>query len=125
MLLKKGTEDVQYNSAMALMGIASMAGHNADLRRSTFKLNSLASKAIIEQFLQIVDKGELTDLLIARVTTLGCLRGHRGPDLRGRAVRRSYADRRLWFPLLGRRKAGVSSTFPPNLQWWISNLGNA
>ncbi|XP_074564767.1 uncharacterized protein LOC141821261 [Curcuma longa] len=72
-LLEKGTGDVRYNSAMALMEIARVAEHNADLRRSAFKPNSPASKAVIEQFLQIVDKGEFSDLLIASVTALGCL----------------------------------------------------
>ncbi|KAG6479101.1 hypothetical protein ZIOFF_062561 [Zingiber officinale] len=52
------------------MEIARVADHNADLRRSAFKLNSPASKAVIEQFLQIVDKGEFIELLIASVTTL-------------------------------------------------------
>lgn len=72
-LLEKGTGDVRYNSAMALMEIARVAEHNADLRQSAFKPNSPASKAVIEQFLQIVDKGELSDLLIPSVTALGCL----------------------------------------------------
>ncbi|KAG6476267.1 hypothetical protein ZIOFF_065506 [Zingiber officinale] len=52
------------------MEIARVTDHNADLRWSAFKLNSLASKAVIEQFLQIVDKGEFIELLIASVTTL-------------------------------------------------------
>ncbi|KAG6500975.1 hypothetical protein ZIOFF_040838 [Zingiber officinale] len=72
-LLKKGTRDVQYNSAMALMEIVCTAKHNDDLRRSAFKPNSPASNAIIEQFLQIVVKGEFADLLIASVTALGYL----------------------------------------------------
>ncbi|KAG6477606.1 uncharacterized protein LOC122023975 [Zingiber officinale] len=72
-LLEKSTGDVRYYSAMALMEIARVAEHNADLRRSAFKPNSPASKAVIEQFLQIVDKGEFTDLLIPSVTALGCL----------------------------------------------------
>ncbi|KAG6497063.1 hypothetical protein ZIOFF_044949 [Zingiber officinale] len=56
-LLKKGTRDVQYNSAMVLMEIVCTTKHNDDLRRSAFKLNSPTS-AIIEQFLQIVVKGD-------------------------------------------------------------------
>lgn len=72
-LLEKGTGDVRYNSAMALMEIARVAEHNADLRQSAFKPNSPASKAVIEQFLKIVDKGEFSDLLITSVTALGCL----------------------------------------------------
>ncbi|KAG6469026.1 hypothetical protein ZIOFF_073723 [Zingiber officinale] len=55
-LLEKGG-DVRYNSAMVLMEIAVVAEYNADLRRSAFKPYSLASKAFIEQFLQIVERG--------------------------------------------------------------------
>ncbi|KAG6470762.1 hypothetical protein ZIOFF_071839 [Zingiber officinale] len=57
MLLEKGTGEVRYNSTMALMEIACVAEHNADLRQSAFKPNSLASRAFIEQFLQIVERG--------------------------------------------------------------------
>ncbi|CAL9199568.1 unnamed protein product [Musa hybrid cultivar] len=72
-LLEKGAGDVRCNSAMALMEIARVAEHSADLRRSAFKPNSPASKAVIDQFLQIVEKGDYNDLLLPSVTALGCL----------------------------------------------------
>ncbi|XP_065031256.1 uncharacterized protein LOC135653325 [Musa acuminata AAA Group] len=72
-LLEKGTGDVRHNSAMALMEITRVAEHNADLRRSAFKPNSPACKAVIDQLLHIVEKGEHDDLLVPSVTALGCL----------------------------------------------------
>ncbi|WOL10821.1 hypothetical protein Cni_G19580 [Canna indica] len=72
-LLEKGVGDVRYNSAMALMEIARAAEDNAELRRSTFKPNSPASKAVIDQFLAIVDKGEYNDMLLPSIMALGCL----------------------------------------------------
>ncbi|XP_074561546.1 uncharacterized protein LOC141817817 [Curcuma longa] len=72
-LLEKGTGDVRYYSAMALMEITRVAEHNTDLRRSAFKPNSPAAKAVIDQFLQILEEGEYNDLLIPSITALGCL----------------------------------------------------
>ncbi|KAG6534299.1 hypothetical protein ZIOFF_008185 [Zingiber officinale] len=72
-LLEKGTGDVRYNSAMALMEITRVAEHNADLRKSAFKPNSPAAKAVIDQFLQILEEGEYNDLLIPSITAFGCL----------------------------------------------------
>ncbi|WOL09695.1 hypothetical protein Cni_G18448 [Canna indica] len=72
-LLEKGTGDVRYNSAMALMEICRVAEHNDDLRRSAFRPNSPASKAVIDQFLRVLEKGEYNELLIPSITALGCL----------------------------------------------------
>ncbi|XP_058098882.1 uncharacterized protein LOC131243508 [Magnolia sinica] len=70
-LLEKGTGDVQYNSAMALMEIAAVAEQDADLRRSAFKPTP-AAKAVIDQLLRIVDKAD-SDLLIPCIKAIGCL----------------------------------------------------
>ncbi|MQM05319.1 hypothetical protein Taro_038128 [Colocasia esculenta] len=72
-LLEKGPDEVQYNSAMALMEIARMAEKDADLRRSAFKPNSPAAKAVIDQMLKIIEKGESTNLLLPCVIAIGCL----------------------------------------------------
>ncbi|BAF25698.2 Os09g0536200 [Oryza sativa Japonica Group] len=72
-LLEKGEGDVQYNSAMALMEICSVAEQNSDLRRSAFKPTSPAARAVVDQLLRVVDKAEYDDLLIPCIISLGCL----------------------------------------------------
>ncbi|CAI8616808.1 unnamed protein product [Vicia faba] len=72
-LLEKGTDDVQHYSAMALMEITSVAAEHAELRRSAFKPTSPAAKAVVEQFLRIVEKGDSDDLLIPCVKAVGNL----------------------------------------------------
>ncbi|XP_043711397.1 uncharacterized protein LOC122660243 [Telopea speciosissima] len=71
-LLEKGAEEVQYNSAMALMEIAAVADQDADLRRSAFKPNSPAAKAVFDQLLSIVEKAD-SDLLVPCVKAMGHL----------------------------------------------------
>ncbi|CAM8986672.1 hypothetical protein QQ045_006826 [Rhodiola kirilowii] len=71
-LLEKGTEDVQYNSAMALMEITAVAEKDTDLRRSAFKPNSPACKAVVDQLLNIIEKGE-SELLIPCMKSIGNL----------------------------------------------------
>lgn len=72
-LLEKGADEVQYNSAMALMEIARVSEQDADLRRSAFKPNSPAARAVIDQFIRIVEKAEYDDLLVPCIVALGCL----------------------------------------------------
>lgn len=55
-LLEKGPEEVHYSSATTLMEIAAVAEDDADLRRSTFKLNSPACKAVIDQQFSVLEK---------------------------------------------------------------------
>ncbi|KDP46758.1 hypothetical protein JCGZ_06546 [Jatropha curcas] len=71
-LLEKGTEDVQFNSAMALMEITAVAENDSDLRRSAFKPNSPACKATIDQLLRIIEKAD-SDLLIPCIKAIGNL----------------------------------------------------
>ncbi|XP_043714268.1 uncharacterized protein LOC122662639 [Telopea speciosissima] len=71
-LLEKGPDEVQYNSAMALMEITAVAEQDADLRRSAFKPNSPAAKAVFDQLLSIVQKAD-SDLLVPSVTAMGNL----------------------------------------------------
>ncbi|CAA6673497.1 unnamed protein product [Spirodela intermedia] len=72
-LLEKGPDEVQYNSAMALMEIARVAEKDADLRRSAFKPNSPACKAVVDQILRVVEKADSQDLLLPCITAIGCL----------------------------------------------------
>uniref|UniRef100_A0A7N0V1G3 DUF7792 domain-containing protein n=1 Tax=Kalanchoe fedtschenkoi TaxID=63787 RepID=A0A7N0V1G3_KALFE len=71
-LLEKGTEDVQFNSAMALMEITAVAEKDTELRRSAFKPNSPACKAVVDQLLTIIEKAD-SDLLIPCVKAIGNL----------------------------------------------------
>ncbi|XP_057449269.1 uncharacterized protein LOC130740624 [Lotus japonicus] len=71
-LLEKGEEKVQYNSAMAVMEITAVAEKDADLRKSAFKPNSPACKAVVDQLLKIIEKAD-SDLLIPCVSAIGNL----------------------------------------------------
>ncbi|CAN4083435.1 unnamed protein product [Withania somnifera] len=71
-LLEKGPEDVQYNSAMAIMEITSVAEVDAELRRSAFKPNSPACKAVVDQLLRIIEQAD-SDLLVPCVKAIGSL----------------------------------------------------
>lgn len=71
-LLEKGSEDVKFNSAMALMEITAMAEKDSELRRSAFKPSSPACKAVVDQLLSIIDK-EDSELLIPCVKAVGNL----------------------------------------------------
>ncbi|KAI3699366.1 hypothetical protein L2E82_43626 [Cichorium intybus] len=71
-LLEKGPEEVQYNSAMALMEITSVAEQDSELRRSAFKPNAPACKAVIEQLLKIIEKAD-SKLLLPCINAIGNL----------------------------------------------------
>jgi hypothetical protein len=76
-LLEKGDgdmgTDVQYFSAMAIMEIARVAEHSLVLRQSAFKPSSPAAKAVVDQLLGVVCRGEYDTLLLPCITGLGCL----------------------------------------------------
>jgi hypothetical protein len=71
-LLEKGPEEVQFESAMALMEITAVAEQDPELRKSAFNPNSLACKAVIVQLLNIAEKGD-SELLIPCVKAIGNL----------------------------------------------------
>ncbi|XP_022725921.1 uncharacterized protein LOC111282195 [Durio zibethinus] len=71
-LLEKGADDVQSYSAMALMEITAVAEQNAELRRSSFKPTSPAAKAVVEQLLKVIEKGD-SDLLVPCIKAIGNL----------------------------------------------------
>ncbi|XP_059314365.1 uncharacterized protein LOC132065130 [Lycium ferocissimum] len=71
-LLEKGPEEVQYYSAMALMEITGVAEQNSDLRRSAFKPTAPAAKAVVDQFLRIINQGD-SELLIPSIKSIGHL----------------------------------------------------
>ncbi|KAM0876264.1 hypothetical protein ACQ4PT_036247 [Festuca glaucescens] len=76
-LLEKGDggmgTNMQVFSAMAIMEIARVAEHSLALRQSAFKPSSPAAKAVVDQLLHIVCKGDYDELLIPCITALGCL----------------------------------------------------
>ncbi|XP_070052279.1 uncharacterized protein [Nicotiana tomentosiformis] len=71
-LLEKGTEDTQYNSAMAVMEITAVAEKDSDLRKSAFKPNSPPCKALVDQLVRIIEKEDL-NLLIPCIRAIGNL----------------------------------------------------
>ncbi|XVE82480.1 hypothetical protein DITRI_Ditri16bG0008200 [Diplodiscus trichospermus] len=71
-LLEKGTDEVQYNSAMALMEITAVAEQDTDLRRYAFKPNSHACKLVVDQLLKIIEKAD-SELLIPCIKAIGNL----------------------------------------------------
>ncbi|KAM3376841.1 hypothetical protein P3S68_009254 [Capsicum galapagoense] len=71
-LLEKGPEEVQYHSAMALMEITGVAEQNSDLRRSAFKPTAPAAKAVVDQFLRIINQGD-SELLCPSIKSIGHL----------------------------------------------------
>ncbi|KFK28281.1 hypothetical protein AALP_AA8G496000 [Arabis alpina] len=71
-LIEKGIEEVRYNSAMALMEITAVAEQDPDLRRSAFKPNSPACKAVVDQVLRIIEIAD-SELLIPCIRTIGNL----------------------------------------------------
>jgi hypothetical protein len=76
-LLEKGDGDmgteIQFFSAMAIMEIARVAEHNLAMIKSAFKPSSPAAKAVVDQLLCVVRKGEYDVLLLPCITALGCL----------------------------------------------------
>lgn len=71
-LLEKGPEDVQFDSAMAIMEITSVAEVDAELRRSAFKPNSPACKAVVDQLLRIIEQADSV-LLVPCIKAIGSL----------------------------------------------------
>ncbi|KAI3454548.1 hypothetical protein Pfo_011211 [Paulownia fortunei] len=71
-LLEKGPEEVKYNSTMALMEITQVAEQDAELRRSAFKPTAPVAKAVVDQFLRIIEKAD-PELLIPSIRSIGNL----------------------------------------------------
>ncbi|GER47659.1 armadillo repeat only 1 [Striga asiatica] len=71
-LLEKGHEDVRYNSALALMEITAVAEQDSSLRRSAFKPTAPVAKAVVEQFLGIIEKPD-SELMVPSIRSIGNL----------------------------------------------------
>ncbi|GFQ03872.1 hypothetical protein PHJA_002531000 [Phtheirospermum japonicum] len=71
-LLEKGPDDVKYNSAMALMEITAVAEQDSSLRRSAFKPTAPVAKAVVDQFLRIIEMPD-SELTIPSIRSIGNL----------------------------------------------------
>lgn len=71
-LLEKGTPEIRYNSAMAVMEITAVAERDADLRRSAFKPSSPACKSVVDQLLRVIEQGD-SELLMPCIRAIGNL----------------------------------------------------
>ena len=72
-LLEKGPDEIKYNSAIALMEIASVAETDADLRRSAFNPSAPAARAVVDQLLKVIEEKESERLLLPCIRAIGCL----------------------------------------------------
>ncbi|CAN1297254.1 hypothetical protein LINPERPRIM_LOCUS23384 [Linum perenne] len=82
-LLEKGSQEVRYHSAMAVLELTAVAEEDSDLRRVAFKPNAPACKAVVDQMLRIIEKPDLVLLVIPCIKTIGNLaRTFRGTETR-------------------------------------------
>ncbi|XP_057480171.1 uncharacterized protein LOC130767362 [Actinidia eriantha] len=72
-LIEKERGELQRNCLMTVMELAAVAETNADLRRASFKPNSPAAKAVLEQLLRVVNEENSPALLIPAIKSIGCL----------------------------------------------------
>ncbi|XP_044492646.1 uncharacterized protein LOC123216296 [Mangifera indica] len=71
-LVEKEHGELQYNCLMTIMEIAAAAERNADLRRSAFKTNSPAAKAVVDQLFRVIKDLDPT-LQIPAIRSIGSL----------------------------------------------------
>lgn len=69
--IEKG--ELQMNCLMTIMEITAAAESNADLRRATFKTNSPAAKAVVDQLLRIIKDSDDPSLQIPAIRAIGSL----------------------------------------------------
>uniref|UniRef100_A0A0D6R601 Armadillo repeat-containing domain-containing protein n=1 Tax=Araucaria cunninghamii TaxID=56994 RepID=A0A0D6R601_ARACU len=72
-LIQKDDGELQHNCLLAVMEITAAAERNSDLRRSAFKTNSPAAKAVVDQLLRVVEEEGKPDLQIPALRAIGCL----------------------------------------------------
>ncbi|KAI3720339.1 hypothetical protein L6452_21255 [Arctium lappa] len=72
-IIETETGELLINCLMTVMEIASAAESNADLRRSTFKTNSPAARAIVDQFLRLIQESENSVIKIPAIRAIGLL----------------------------------------------------
>lgn len=65
--------ELQFNCLMTIMEITAVAESNTELRRSAFKTNSPAAKAILDQLLRLIHEESDALLQIPAIRSIGCL----------------------------------------------------
>ncbi|XP_055961383.1 uncharacterized protein LOC126679028 [Mercurialis annua] len=72
-LLDKGSKDIPYLSALALMEITALAEQDSDLRRSTFRSSSPARKIVVDQLVKTIEAGDNSIISIPCIRAIGNL----------------------------------------------------
>ncbi|KAA8542258.1 hypothetical protein F0562_023606 [Nyssa sinensis] len=72
-LIEKERGELQFNCLMTVMEIAAVAESNAELRRASFKPNSPAAKAVLDQLLRVINEESDQTLLIPTIKSIGSL----------------------------------------------------
>ncbi|KAK9675540.1 hypothetical protein RND81_11G013700 [Saponaria officinalis] len=72
-LIEKEHGDLQLNCLMTIMEITTAAESNVDLRRSAFKTNSPAAKAVVEQLLRVIKESSNSLYKIPAIRSIGSL----------------------------------------------------
>lgn len=72
-IIEKEPGELQFNCLMAVMELAAVAESNADLRRVSFKPNSPAARAVLQQLLRVINEEDSPALLIASIKSIGSL----------------------------------------------------
>nr|XP_023898216.1 uncharacterized protein LOC112010105 [Quercus suber]POE53649.1 hypothetical protein CFP56_36813 [Quercus suber] len=72
-LVEKEEGELQYNCLMTIMEITAAAESNADLRRSSFRINSPAAKAVVEQLLRVIRELDNPILQVPAIKSIGSL----------------------------------------------------
>ncbi|XP_073294585.1 uncharacterized protein [Primulina huaijiensis] len=72
-IIEKERGDLQINSLLVVMELASVAENNSDLKRAAFKPTSPAAKAVLDQLLMVINEGTGVPLLIPAIKAIGCL----------------------------------------------------
>ncbi|XP_073000472.1 uncharacterized protein [Typha latifolia] len=96
-LIEKEKGELQLNCLMTIMEITAVAEADADLRRSAFKLNSPAAKAVVDQLLRLVQKGASSSLQIPAIKSIGFL-ARTFPARESRILRPLVAQLSHWNP---------------------------
>ncbi|KVH88956.1 Armadillo [Cynara cardunculus var. scolymus] len=72
-IIETETGELQINCLMTVMEITLAAESNADLRRATFKTNSPAAKAVVDQFLRLIQESEKSEITMPAIRAIGSL----------------------------------------------------
>lgn len=72
-IIEREVGDLQLNCLITVMEIAAVAESNPELRRSAFKHNSPAAKAVIDQLMRVIQEETNPDLQIPAIKAIGSL----------------------------------------------------